>query len=81
MQAVLGDKNEPLFGSYREAPADHFPITEGRETVHKRNHFATVGFSSAQDGRVNMRVRIWPILRPGKEALPRSDTVFESALL
>jgi hypothetical protein len=81
MQAVLGDKNEPLFGSYREAPADHFPITESREIVHKRNHFATVGFSSAQDGRVNMRVRTWPILRPGEEALPRSDTVFESALL
>jgi hypothetical protein len=81
MQAVLGDKNEPLFGSYREAPTDHFPITESREILHERNHFATVGFSSAEDGRVHMEVRAWPILRPGEGAPPNCDTVFERRLL
>ena len=33
------------------------------------------------DGRVNMEVLAWPILRPGEEPPPRSEKVFERALL
>lgn len=80
MQAVLSDKDEPLFGTYRKAPTDHFSITEDRELAHRRNHFTTVQFSSGEAGRVNMEVRTWPILHPGEEALPTCDTVFERAL-
>jgi hypothetical protein len=80
MQAVLGDKDEPLFGSYKKAPTDHFPITENREIAHRRNHFVTVQFSSGEDGRVNMEVRAWPILRLGEEVLLSRDTLFKRAL-
>jgi hypothetical protein len=80
MQAVLSDKADPLFGTYKDAPVDLFPITENREVAHKTNHFTTVQFSSEEDGRVVMEVRAWPILSPGEEALPRYDTVFETAL-
>jgi hypothetical protein len=79
-RAVLGDKNESLFGTYREAPTDHFPIAESREVMHRENHFATVRFSTGEDGRVNMEVLAWPILRPGEEPPPRSEKVFERAL-
>jgi len=80
MQAVLSDKAEPLFGTYKKAPADLFPITENREVAHRTNHFTTVHFSSEEDGRVKMEVRAWPILRPGEEAQPSYDTVFKRAL-
>src|SRR5215210_1196257 len=80
MHAVLGDKDEPLFGSYKKAPKDHFPITEDREIMHRRNHFVTVQFSSGEDGRVNVEVRAWPIPRPGEEVSPGGDVVFKRAL-
>ena len=80
MHAVLSDKDEPLFGSYKKAPTDHFQITEDREIMHKRNHFATVGFSSRDDSRVNMEVRAWPIPRPGEGVSPASDVVFTKTL-
>jgi phosphodiesterase/alkaline phosphatase D-like protein len=80
MQAVLSDKAEPLFGTYKKASADHFPITENREVEHRTNHFTTVHFTSDDDGRMNMEVRAWPILRPGEEVLPSYDTVFERTL-
>ena len=44
MQAVLSDKDEPLFGSYKNAPTNHFPITESHEVLPRRNHFDTVRF-------------------------------------
>jgi len=80
MQAVLSDKGEPLFGSYKNAPTSHFPITENREVLRRRNHFVTVRFFLGEDGRVNMEVRAWPILRPGEEVSPGYDLVFENAL-
>jgi len=80
MHAVPDDKDEPLFGTYKNAPTDHFPITEDREILHKENHFATVRFSSGEDGRVNMEVRAWPIPHPGEEVPPDSAVVFDRAL-
>ena len=80
MQAVLSDKNEPLFGSYKNAPTNHFPITENREVLPRRNHFDTVRFFLGEDGRVNMEVRAWPILLPREEVSPSCDVVFERAL-
>ncbi len=49
-RAVLRDKNESLFGAYREAPTDHLPIAESREVMHRKNHFATVRFFSGETG-------------------------------
>jgi hypothetical protein len=80
MHAVLSDKDEPLFGTYKNASTNYFPITENREVLHRRNHFATVRFFLGEDGRVNMEVRAWPILRPGEEVSPGYDLVFEKAL-
>jgi phosphodiesterase/alkaline phosphatase D-like protein len=80
MHAVLGDEDEPLFGTYKRAPKDHFQITEDQEILHCRNHFMTVQFSSAEDGRVNVEVRAWPILRAGEEISSGCDVVFERAL-
>jgi hypothetical protein len=80
MHAVLSDKDEPLFGTYKEAPTEHFPITEGREVLRRRNHFVTVRFVLLEDGRVNMEVRAWPIPRPGEKVSPGCDVVFETAL-
>jgi hypothetical protein len=80
MHAVLGDKGEPLFGSYKNAPTNHFPITEVREVLHKGNHFTTVRFLLGKDGRVNMEVRAWPIPRPGEADWPGCDVVFEKVL-
>jgi hypothetical protein len=48
--------------------------------MHRENHFSTVRFSTGEDGRVNMEVLAWPILRPGEEPPPRSEKVFERAL-
>ncbi|HEX2183165.1 MAG TPA: hypothetical protein VHH10_12855 [Rubrobacteraceae bacterium] len=81
MQAVLGDKDNELFGTYKEAPSDHFPIAESREVMPWANHFSTVRFSAGEDGRVSMEVLAWPILRPGEEVAPRREKVFERALL
>ncbi|CAA9456556.1 MAG: hypothetical protein AVDCRST_MAG58-1452 [uncultured Rubrobacteraceae bacterium] len=78
--AVLGDKDEPLFGSYKNAPTNHFPITEDQEVLRRRNHFITVGFLLGKDGRVNMEVRAWPIPRPGEADWPGCDVVFEKVL-
>ena len=80
MQAVLSDKGEPLFGSYKKAPTDQFPITEDREIMHRRNHFVTVRFFSREDGRVNTEVRAWPIPSVGEEVSPGCDVVFETTL-
>jgi hypothetical protein len=80
MQAVLSDKDEPMFGRYKNAPTDHFPITEDREVLRRRNHFVTVRFSLGEDGRANMEVRAWPIPRPGEEISPDCDLVFERTL-
>ena len=80
MHAVLGDKDEPLFGAYKKAPGDHFRINEDQEIMHRRNHFVTVQFSSEEDGRVFMEVRAWPIPRPGEEVSAGGDVVFERTL-
>jgi hypothetical protein len=80
MHAVLGDEDKPLFGSYKKAPRDHFPITEDREVLHRRNHFITVRFFLRGDRRVNMEVRAWPIPRPGEGVSPDCAVVFERAL-
>lgn len=80
MRAVLSDKGESLFGTYKKAPTEHFPITEDREVLRRRNHFGAVRFFLGEDGRVNMDVRAWPIPRPGEEISPRCDVVFEKAL-
>jgi hypothetical protein len=80
MHAVLSDKDEPLFGTYKNASTNYFPITENREVLHRRNHFATVRFFLGEDGRVNIEVRAWPILRPGEDVSPDCDVVFERAL-
>jgi hypothetical protein len=79
MRAVLSDKGESLFGTYKKAPTEHFPITEDREVLRRRNHFGAVRFFLGEDGRVNMDVRAWPIPRPGEEVSPRCDVVFEKA--
>jgi len=80
MHAVLGDKVEPLFGTYKKAPKDRFAITEDREIMRRRNHFVTVQFSSEDDGRVSVEVRAWPIPQPGEEISPGCDVVFKRAL-
>jgi hypothetical protein len=80
MRAVMSDKDEPLFGSYKNAPTNHFSITEDREVLRKRNHFVTVRFFLGEDGRVNIEVRAWPILLPGQEVSPSCDVVFEKTL-
>ncbi len=80
MHAVLNDKDEPLFGSYKKAPTDHFPITEDREIMHKRNQFVTVRLFSKEDRQVNIEVRAWPIPRPGEEVPPDYEVVFERTL-
>ena len=80
MHAVLGDKDEPLFGTYKNAPVNHFPISEDREVLRRSNHFVTVRFSLSEDRRVNMEVRAWPIPRPGEEVSPNCDVVFERTL-
>jgi phosphodiesterase/alkaline phosphatase D-like protein len=80
MHAVMSDKDEPLFGSYKNAPTNHFSINEDREVLQRRNHFVTVRFFLGEDGRVNIEVRAWPILLPGQEVSPSCDVVFEKAL-
>lgn len=80
MHAVLDNKDEPLFGRYKKAPTDRFPITEEREVMRRRNHFVTVRLFLGENGRVNMEVRAWPIPRPGVEATPGCEVVFETVL-
>lgn len=84
MQAVLDDKGEPLFGTYRENPTRYFPGLRSMEVAHDRNHFSTVEFSLRdEDGngeRVEMRVWAWPILHPGGEPATRSRPVFQTTL-
>jgi hypothetical protein len=80
MHAVLSDKDEPLFGSYKNAPTTHFPITEDREVLRRTNQFITVQFSMEEDGRVHMEVRAWPIPYPGEEVSPSCDVVFAGVL-
>jgi hypothetical protein len=80
MHAVLSDKDEPLFGTYKNAPVNDFPISEDREVLRRRNHFVTVRFFLSEDRQVNMEVRAWPIPRPGEEVSPNYDVVFEAVL-
>jgi hypothetical protein len=63
MQLVM-ERKIKRFGTYEEAPTDHFPINENHKAA-DGNHFATVAFYLTEEGKINMQVRAWPILRPG----------------
>lgn len=80
MQAVLKGKDDPLFGSYRDAPTEHFPNLKSLKVTDRQNHFATIQFSSGESGEVNMKVKYWPILPPRSEAPPEPELVFQTAL-
>ena len=71
MQAVLDEKGESLFGTYKEAPTEHFSRLESRRVTNKQNHFATLEFSLEECNGVNMKAKYWPILRPDEEVPPR----------
>jgi hypothetical protein len=78
MQLVL-ERKMKRFGTYEEAPTDHFPINENHKAA-EGNHFATVGFTSREDGKIDMQVRAWPILSPGGEVSPNVDPIFQATL-
>jgi hypothetical protein len=69
-----------LFGSYREPPTHHFAITESQQLAPQQNHFATVEFSSADGGKVDMAVWSWPIPESREEPSANPDCVFEAVL-
>jgi hypothetical protein len=81
MQAVLDGKGRSLFGTYNEAPTEHFSKLESRRVADEQNHFATLEFSLEEGIGVNMRVKYWPILRPEEKVPPRPQEVFETSLL
>lgn len=68
------------YGSYRAAPTHHFAITENQQLAPKQNHFATVEFSSAEGGTVDMAVWAWPIPKSKEELSANPDCVFEAGL-
>jgi hypothetical protein len=80
MQAVLDGKGESLFGTYKEAPTEHFSKLESRRVTNKQNHFATLEFSLEEGNGVNMKAKYWPILRPDEEVPPRPQEVCETSL-
>jgi hypothetical protein len=52
MQLVM-ERKIKRFGTYEEAPTDHFPINENHKTA-DGNHFATVAFYLTEEGKINM---------------------------
>jgi hypothetical protein len=80
MQVVLDHKDDPTFGTYRPAPTKHFPGLESCRFAAERNHFVTVEFSAEDDGKVNMAVCSWPILRPGADVPSTYEKVFDTIL-
>ena len=80
MQAVLDGKGRSLFGTYKEAPTEHFSKLESRRVADGQNHFATFEFSLEEGNGVNMNVKYWSILRPEEKVPPRPQKVFETSL-
>jgi hypothetical protein len=88
MQSLLDQKGDYMFGEYQDAP----PLRQEQEVESLRpfpekgqkNHFVTIQFSSGEGSKntkeINMRVKYWPILRPGDGAPPLACEVFETTL-
>ncbi len=68
------------FGSYRAAPTHHLAITENQQLAPGHNHFATVEFSLAREGKVDMAVWSWPIPESTENLSANPDCVFEAVL-
>jgi hypothetical protein len=68
------------FGSYKAAPTHHLAITENQQLAPEHSHFATVEFSQAREGKVELAVWSWPIPESTDNISPNPDCVFEAVL-